>query len=68
MAVICELGLNDVLGQLKPIAFAAEREALISDQLDAAAEHWSKVRFNCIVEVERRLIANPKHNEKLVNY
>lgn len=45
MAVICELGLNDVLGQLKPIAFAAEREALISDQLDAAAEHWSKVRF-----------------------
>ena len=43
MAVICELGLDDVLAQLKPIAFAAEREALVSDQLDMTIGHWTKV-------------------------
>lgn len=43
MAQICELGLDAFINQLKPIAYNAEREGVVSDQLTAISTFWQEV-------------------------
>lgn len=40
---ICDLGLNNFVTKLKPIAFAAEREGKIADETQEIDSYWKEV-------------------------